>query len=833
MEVSSIKVPPTEILNIKNFEHIILWMLNNNERCQWSDFVNEPVNISGSTLSGYLTNLKEAGYLEKPYQDVGGRKRFVYKITPEGERRYHELSTYQPEEFKLNYPPSIILSRRNYDHWILWMLYNNTSCKWSDFLTDPININQSSLSKNLNQLMKEKLISKDDKEKTYSITQAGRKAYSQMLRKYDLDRQSILEEESDRIEEVVGKIKKFFGNKQLSDNIKFRFISNVLKLDYTKVKEPQENFFKIILYLCINHPSEFPNYIQLSKFAREYKIEERILNYYIPEIIENELYPTKFFTLTIEGNKSYYFREDDEFERNLRTLVDDCITKLTYLNKLYIGTSNEITESEFYDKVIETIINKAVGTLIPEDLEHAIEEFLPNYISHLLYKFDTETEINKTIDKTDALAYDRMYQIFQALKPVSQYENNGEEIENFYVDPQIFKFLKPVKSDKIFNQNLLFEGVPKVELLDLVDSAIKLNPRDIELTELKAIVFCILRRYDEAIRYLEKEINLDNIKPNTEDFITLKFILAYANIGIGSYAQAREIRSNLDYHGELLIGLLDAFIYAYNIIYEFDPDISTEEEFHDTMNYLIIKEQNEQSKSELYSFYSFILHLTENTKEALEKIQDALELTITKDNRINLLFTKAHYLIDLGLIEDAVRILKQIGKEYPEKEALIQFKIASVYFKLDNITKSKEILDNINPKDLKSHELDYYNSMIYVLAKLKRRDEAIERAEYLIQNDPTNGNYFDSYGEILMMLGDYEKAVEKFKKAIELEPEGWFLYETLIKLGRCQMKLGYNQEAIENIEKGKSFIRRNLPCCKKHFTWVEKADKYLKQLNVL
>ncbi|MFW9952795.1 MAG: hypothetical protein ACFFKA_21955, partial [Candidatus Thorarchaeota archaeon] len=482
METTSIKVPPTEILNIKNFEHIILWMLKNNNSCQWSDFVGDPVSISGSTLSGYLNNLKEDGYLEKTYHIVSGRKRKVYIITPEGERRYHELSTYQSEGIKLNYPPSIILNRRNYDHWILWMVYNNTSCKWSDFLASPLSINQSSLSKNLNQLMNLDWVAKDEDEKTYSITQVGRKAYSQMLRKYDLDRQSILEEESRRIEGIVSKIKNFFGSKQHKDEIQFRFVSNVLKLDYSKIKEllPDENdFFKIILYISINHPSEFPNYTPLIKFAREYNVEERILNYYIPEIVDNELYPIKFFKLNVEGGKTYYFRSDDDFERNLRTMVDDCITKLTYLNKLYKGTSNYIPESEFYDRIVDNIINRTIRTLIPEELKKSMKEFLPGYISHLLYKFDTETEIKNSIDKFDALAYDTLSHIFQALKPTSAFEEIDDQGDNYYIDTKIFKFLKPVRSSKleIINQKL-FEGKAKVELIDLIDSAIKLNPKD-------------------------------------------------------------------------------------------------------------------------------------------------------------------------------------------------------------------------------------------------------------------------------------------------------------------------------------------------------------------
>ena len=838
METSSTKVPPTEILNIKNFEHIILWMLKNNESCQWSDFVNNPVNISGSTLSGHLKNLMGNKYIDKIDQTVAGKRRKVYIITPEGGRRYHEISTYQSEEVKLNYPPSVILNRRNYDHWILWMVYNNTSCKWSDFLAPPLSINQSSLSKNLNQLMSDELnwVSKHEEEKTYSITQAGRKAYSQMLRKYDLDRQSILEEESKRIEEIVGKIRNFFGNKPLSEDIQFRFVSNVLKLDYSKIKEilPNENDFKIILYLCINHPSEFPNYIPLSKFAREYKIEERILNYYIPEIVENDLYPIKFFVLNVDGGKVYYFRSEDEFERNLRTIVDDCITKLTYLNKLYKSTSNYIPESEFYDEIIDTIINRAKISLIPEELTKSLKEFLPSYISHLLYKFDTETEIKNSIDKFDALAYDTLSHIFQALKPVSAFEGTEDESNNYYVDPNIFKFLKPVKSNwglKLGIKDYL-NGMAKVELLDLVDSAVKLNRRDIELKQLKAIVFCFLRRYHQAINYLHEELDIEPIEETVEkdkeyEFITNKFILAYAYIGIGRYNEAGEIRSELYklYESEMLTGLLDAFIYAYNIIYQFDPDISTEEDFHEQMSNLIMKEQDKETKADLYEFYSFILHLTEKNKEALEKLDLALGL----NPNIDYLFSKTHYLVDSGLINDAIDILKKIGRDYPEKGEITKFKIASLYYKTDKVSESKELLEEIiknNPQ-----EFNYLNSLIYVLAHLNLKDEAINRAESLIEGDPNNGNYFDSYGEILMMFGDYEDAITKFKKALEIEPEGWFVYETYIKLGRCLMKLGYNEEAIENFKRGKSYIKRNLPCCKKHFTWIEKADTYLKQLN--
>ncbi len=185
-----INYPPQEVQeplypNKKNFEHIILWMLKNNDTVEWSHFAEEPIKISQGSLSKYTTKLLNQGYVLKV-------KRGVYQITPKGEDRYNELSQAKGKKRKLSYPPKTITSKRNWDHVILWMVYNNNYCKWSDFLAEPLSINQSSLSKNINLLMDNHLIRKENKE--YRITQAGKSEYSEILKFYDLDRQSILDE---------------------------------------------------------------------------------------------------------------------------------------------------------------------------------------------------------------------------------------------------------------------------------------------------------------------------------------------------------------------------------------------------------------------------------------------------------------------------------------------------------------------------------------------------------------------------------------------------------------------------------------------------------------
>ena len=123
-----------------------------------------------------------------------------YQITSLGKERFNELS-YDKKSGKrrLKYPPKVFLKRRNYDHWILWMVYNNYSCKWSDFKQKPLLINQSALSNNINSLLESGSIARENKE--YVITPDGKTEYFSILKQYDLDRQSILEQESKRIEE--------------------------------------------------------------------------------------------------------------------------------------------------------------------------------------------------------------------------------------------------------------------------------------------------------------------------------------------------------------------------------------------------------------------------------------------------------------------------------------------------------------------------------------------------------------------------------------------------------------------------------------------------------
>ncbi|MEJ2293396.1 MAG: hypothetical protein P8Y23_01340, partial [Candidatus Lokiarchaeota archaeon] len=456
--------PPQNILQPsiieKNYELIILWMLRNNDSCGWSDFtdyMNDPL-IPESTLSNYLRTLKRQGYIEKP-------ERNKYEITTEGKTHLNELLFLKENGGSvLNYPPKIITKSRNYDHWILWMLYNNEACKWSDFTSDPLNINQSSLSKNIKRLIDEDLIKNENKE--YTITPLGKSEYFQVLKDYELDRQSILEEESKRIQEFTKFSNEFFDKYEIAnDGIKYRFLNNVLKLNYSKVEnllEEEETFNKILLFLSINHPYQYPDYISPERFAHEYNLKKTTLDFFIEKIVEEEFYDTKFFKLELSHNKSFYFQANGKIERILRAIVDDKMTRYTYLNNLYRNIPRKSPELTI-PNVIEEILHEICPNLFHEDLKDALRKFIPEYIKDLAYKIETEKKLVSDDNKLESLIWQTISTEFESLSTrVNVIEET--EGESFYdLDHQIFEALDVYylyKLDYFANVELIDEIIP-------------------------------------------------------------------------------------------------------------------------------------------------------------------------------------------------------------------------------------------------------------------------------------------------------------------------------------------------------------------------------------
>ena len=464
---SSTNYPPKEILEPifgkPDYELIILWILNNNEVCTWADLKEK---INHSTLSIYLNKLKNRGYVEKA-------KFNQYRISSKGRDRFYELSQAKGKKRKLSFPPKVILRRRNYNHWILWMLYNNNYCKWADFLEDPLQINQSSLSKNMNELIDKGFVKKENKE--YRITELGKAEYSNMLRLYDLDRQSILDEESKRIKEITKKTLKFFEKFQIYDNeLKFRFLNIILKLPFGKIKSPEspldeDDFNKIILFLSMNHPNQYPDYTSPEEFTKKYEIEQVILNYHVLLIVEKNVYPIKFFRLEVNNSRHYYFQAEEKIGRMLNVIVEDYVTKLTYLNKLHEETPFD-TSPLTIEGTVASILDEICDTLFDNGLRESLKKFLPNYVNYLAYKIERERKLVETYDKLEGLIW--------------------QEIQVQFSEQNIF--INHMEKNEI------------KEAIREIDKAIKLNPKNLDLYYSKTKILFDAGKYKEVLPLLDK-----------------------------------------------------------------------------------------------------------------------------------------------------------------------------------------------------------------------------------------------------------------------------------------------------------------------------------------
>ncbi|MFX0144089.1 MAG: tetratricopeptide repeat protein [Candidatus Hodarchaeota archaeon] len=641
--VKSFNYPPKELISLyqKNNEFLLLWMLNNNESSTWSNLTKI---INKSTLSNYLNKFLDNDFVEKLSVEINGSKNKVYCIKPKGKERFYLLSQGKKKR-SLSYPPNALLRRRNYDHWIHWMVYNNNSCKWADFLEDPLSINQSSLSKSLNFLIEKKgFVKKENKE--YKITKLGKLEYANMLKQYDLDRQSILEAESKRIREITKRTNEFFKKYHIKDkNIKFRYINNVLKLPYENEKikytfDSEENFNKVLLFLSLNHPNEFPDYISPKDFSEEYGINLTKLKFGIIRIVDDTIYSTKFFKLDVEKEKNYYFQANEKLEKMLNAIVEEHVAKSTYLLSLSETTPNETYELNL-ELVIEEILDEICETLFQKGLKDALKKFLPDYIHYLAYKIEKKEELKDVFDKLEGLIWQKI-QTFSLNEKISQIKEKDRTYDN----------------------------------INEINEAIKSNPNNIEL-------------------YYSKAKILINLNQNRE-------VLAFLNTMYENFPQE-----------EKNIQLIKAYVF-----------------------------------------------------KEMKNVQVGLE------------------------------IINELIKKYPEDKDLINYKACWLQY-------------------------------------LNKKEESLKLIQQLIEQEPNNALYHDTYGEILMFFKDYKKALGEFQEVIDIGKNSWFIYQTFIKMGICQNVLGNFKSANEYLNKGKEFIEKSVSDSDTKRKWTVIANLILSEIEQL
>ncbi|MHA2260674.1 MAG: tetratricopeptide repeat protein, partial [Promethearchaeota archaeon] len=806
---TNINYPPGEILNPTlgkpDYEYVVLWMLQNNDVCEWSDFTAE---ISESTLSGHLKKLKDKHYIEKP-------EKGKYLITAQGKERFDEL-LFDKKSGKrsLRYPPKLILKKRNYDHWILWVLYNNYSAKWSDFKQEPLSINQSSLSNNLNSLIENGFVKRENKE--YVITPLGKTEYFTVLKQYDLDRQSILEQESRRIEEVTEKTRDFFKRHKIEDDeLKFRYIDYILKLNYSQVDsilKNEEDFNKILLFLSINHPNHYPDYINPEEFSVKYGIDGTTLSYYVKEIVENQFFPIKFFKLEDEQGRIYYFQKNEPLEKILNAIVEKYITKITYLNKFQEDPTIDI------ESLLEKVLNDACANLFNENLKSSLKVFIPEYIKYLAYKIETETKLIDGETKLEGFVWQNIFEEFQTFEPLSQPAGTIDDNEPFYsLDKKIFEVLNIAYLSKLifintkeviktynFSRVELFIDLRKLLHKEKISKARELyeilqqDLDEIKQLILKDLITTAENDFEESIK-----ITTELLDKFPEEFIGY-LLQSLTYLLMDDYDKASEIvEIGLKRVPNVLLTCQKIQVLIKQNKWEKAQKIISEQLSTHPDNAFLLRSKFWVNINEWY-------YGIRDPNATLETITSAIKLN---PNEKELLILKSLFYCKIDRFREAKRLLtKEIDinllKKNPKIDSDVYLILATSYIARGKFEKALKIANQVlelypnHPISYLTKALVFGYNLIY---KFKFQEPYIETFIGLINRaialNPIRSHqaiYLDFQGFVLFEIKEYDRAIETIERAIDLLPNQVFQYK--IKLNFL-MKAGRTEEGLEAVDK--------------------------------
>ena len=772
--------PPGEILNPvmgkTDFEYVILWMLTNNDVCEWSDFEAE---ISPSTLSGNLNKLLNKDYIEKP-------EKGKYVITTQGRDRFSEL-VYDRKlgTRRLKYPPKAITKYRNYDHWILWMLYNNYSCKWSDFKQEPLSINQSSLSNTLNSLLDDGFVTRENKE--YIITPLGKTEYLRVLKSYDLDRQSILEQESKRIEEITEKTRLFFKKYKIQDDeLKYRYLDNILKFSYSKVEamlKDEEAFNKILLYISLNHPIHYPEFIASKEFSIKYKVDKTTLDYYIREIVDNEFFDIKFFHLKDEQGGIYYFQKNETIEKILNAIIEKHIIKFTYLNKFHETTTIDV------GLLLDKIIDDVCTTLFDENLKPALKRFLPGYIKYLAYKIETEKKLVDSEAKLEGFVWQNIFEEFQTFEPANIPVAGEEDEFHYALNTDIFSVLNIMHLTKLYYANSrevqesyqlnnleTFKKIVKAFYKTKIDKAKQLfednydKLKTINRLIIKDLIVSSERDYDESLNITE-----EIIKKYPEEFIGY-LLKSNTYFLMDSYEKSLKI---------IDIGIKKAFNVA---LISHKAQILSRMYAVEKANQLIDKTLSEYPGNFLLiktKFILFIHHWTALVKDNNVPLELIDQLLVLKPKDKDLLLLKGLYYCMVHKYKEVKQLItNEIDintlKKSPRFDTEAYFILTFSYVARGKFEKALEIA-NLVLTLFPDHPISFltkalvlgYNLIYRFTLKEPNIDTFLELIKLTVSFEPFSYDktkYLLFQAHILNGLGKYDEAIESIENAMEMVP---------------------------------------------------------------
>lgn len=147
--------------------------------------------------------------------------------------------------------------------------------------------------------------------------------------------------------------------------------------------------------------------------------------------------------------------------------------------------------------------------------------------------------------------------------------------------------------------------------------------------------------------------------------------------------------------------------------------------------------------------------------------------------------------------EEAIRLLREGEKEYPENAAL-QNGLGIYEIQKGN---PGNAVDHFRKAiDLEGAEASYYNNLAYAYAESNEYlNEALKLAKEALKADSENGVYLDTLGWVYFKRGVFNRAKESLNEALRKDPGSEIIRSHLITVHRW---IGEEEEAVGLIKDG-------------------------------
>ncbi len=345
--------------------------------------------------------------------------------------------------------------------------------------------------------------------------------------------------------------------------------------------------------------------------------------------------------------------------------------------------------------------------------------------------------------------------------------------------------------------------------LELINSLIESNPKDLELSVMKALLYTVTNKYKEGKNWIKQVVEFNLLKRNPRVDTAAYLILAFSYLARGKFDKALDIVNKVKFHygNHPISHIITGLVHGFNIVYNFDVSKLNKEVFVEEFEKAISMEPSEKQLSRYYQLYSYILNETDGTEEALVEIEKAIEFS---PDHFDIYATKIYVsLANDNMKDEVMALIEEMIKEFPQERKNLYKLRGFTYYTMGKDLEAISTLDEA--LDLYPDSSGLLNNRSISLSNIGRYDEAIKTIEKAVKLDPLDANLYDTYGEVLMNSKNYKGAIEKFTQALEANPRGWFAFHTFLKLAKSYKQLGMREEATTCYAKAKILTEKVIP----------------------